>query len=212
MELFGRKFAKTPARGEASDGLVRLDARGAPYHRLTLGLSRAENIAIMLAKSRAARMVEVADLLAGIYMQDWERLSKYWKDEDHEKIESYLRQICRISPQRWHFWIQDYHNQQNPVAGWRKWRALERLPGEDRPAEFLRRSSALIAVMKAAESIAPSHDAVDGENIPILSSECVLLSIARDSDSEISRKLAETGMDLAALARDATFPKHAPLD
>ncbi len=68
----------------------------------------------MLAQSRAARAVEVADLLAGMYIYDWERLSKYWEDQDN--IEQYLQQICRISPQRWHHWIQFYDQQRHGDA------------------------------------------------------------------------------------------------
>jgi len=48
-----------------------------PAHRLTLNLTNAESFANMLAKSRAARVVEAADMLAGMYTCDWERLSQY---------------------------------------------------------------------------------------------------------------------------------------
>ncbi|MFZ3199927.1 MAG: hypothetical protein WA175_02125 [Candidatus Acidiferrales bacterium] len=211
MKFFGQRAGNTARPGTKSE--ERTDsASPSVSRRLTLGLSRAENLALMLANSRAARMVEVADLLAGMYIYDWDRLSRYWRNGDQENIEGYLRLICRISPQRWHFWIQHYHYQQHPGAGRRKWRPLERFLREQPPARFLRQSTALAAILKEAEKIAPSHDTVDGRRVPILTSECVLLCIARDSESEISRKLATTGMDLAALARDALFPKHAPLD
>jgi len=212
MKLFGRKAEKAARPRVVNE--QHADGNGAnrsPSHRLTLNLSRAEGVAVMLANTRAARMVEVADLLAGIYIHDWERLSHYWKDNDQEEIEGYLRLICRISPQRWHFWIQLYHNQQRTGARWRKW-LLTRFEGEHPPVKSLRRSAALEAVLKEAEKIAPFHEIANGRRLPILSSECVLLCIARDSESEISRKLAHTGMDLAALAREALFPKHAPLD
>ncbi len=45
-------------------------------------LERAQTLATMLAHSRAARAVEVADLLAGMYIYDWERLSQFWEDQD----------------------------------------------------------------------------------------------------------------------------------
>jgi hypothetical protein len=213
MNLFGRNEGKAarPRMGDASRHLpAQLDAGMTPPYRMAPGLSRAETFAVMLAHSRAARMVEIADLLAGIYIHDWERIAKYWKDEDQEKIESYLRQICRISPQRWHFWIELYHNQQHPQPAWRKWRLLERFLDRESPAEELpRRSAALAAALEEAERIAPFQDTFDGPRVPILSSECVLLCIARDTDSEISRKLAEAGMDLTALARDVLFPSGA---
>jgi len=213
MKLFGPNPSK--ANGPRAENEAHTDGNGehpSRSHRLTLGLSRAEDLALMLANSRAATMVEVADLLAGMYIYDWDRLSRYWKNGDQENIEGYLRLICRISPQRWHFWIQLHYNQWHTEEGRRKWRSLERFQKEQPPVKFLRQSTALTAILKEAEKIAPSHDTVDGRKIPILTSECVLLCIARDPESEISRKLAATGMDLAALARDALFPKHSPLD
>ena len=44
----------------------------------------------------------------GMYLYDWDRLSKYWGYEDHERLEDLLRTICRISPERWNYWIQLY--------------------------------------------------------------------------------------------------------
>ncbi len=63
----------------------------AESHRLTLDLSRAETLAAMLAHSRASQVIEVADLVAGMYLYDWDRLSKYWDYEDQERVEDLLR-------------------------------------------------------------------------------------------------------------------------
>ncbi|MGD0304996.1 MAG: hypothetical protein ABSC71_09225 [Candidatus Acidiferrales bacterium] len=111
MTFFNRKDGdgvKTPKRRDGDLALV--DGAGAvPSHRLTMDMARAESLASMMAHSRAATTVEVADLLAGMYIYEWDRLSKYWDDE--EKVEPYLQQICRISPQRWHYWIEFHHRQ-----------------------------------------------------------------------------------------------------
>ena len=110
MKLFGRKDRKN-GRPSATDGTrVTAHSGGAPLaHRITKDLERAETLAAMLAHSRAALVVEVADLLAGMYIYDWERLSQFWDGND--EIEIFLQQICRISPQRWHHWIADYDQQ-----------------------------------------------------------------------------------------------------
>ena len=60
----------------------------------------------MLAKSRAAAVVDVPDFLAGIYIYEWDRLARFW--EEHDEIEALLQRICQISPQRWHRWIEFY--------------------------------------------------------------------------------------------------------
>jgi hypothetical protein len=187
-------------------------------HRLTMGLTRAEKLSLMLASSRAARAVEVADLLGGMYLYDWDRLSKFWPDAMHDATESLLRRICRISPQRWHYWIELYDSQRQAGGRLRSWRALQRLAlmREDEPAKKkpLPQSAALRAIFAQAERLAPFRDFVGEKRIPVLTTECVLLCIVRNSvsiGSELSRKLLETDLDIVKLERAALTPSRPPL-
>jgi hypothetical protein len=170
---------------------------------------RAKTFATMLANSRASRTIEVADLLAGMYMCEWDRLSQYWEEQDRERVEEFLRHICRISPQRWNSWIQSYDRERHKDErqGWRRLRRRKR--GES--DEPLQPSAALVSVLKQAEQLAPFRDTLDGRSLPILTSECVLLCIARNFGTEMSQRLAETGLDAARLERDVLFPRRAPL-
>jgi hypothetical protein len=209
MKLFGRKSAASSAGGSGGNG----NDDGAPLsHRLTVSMARAENLAAMVAHSRASNVVEVADLLAGLYISDWERLSQYWRVENRDEVEDFLRRICGISPQRWHAWIELYHRERHEevkrpaltqLLRWKKKKGLN-----DKPSRF---SASLQAVIKEAEQFAPFHDSTKGRAIPILTSECVLLCIARAPGSEIGQKLASAGLDTTKLERDALFPKRAPL-
>jgi hypothetical protein len=165
----------------------------------------------MLANSRASEVIEVSDLLAGMYICNWERLSAYWRDEDREEIENFLRGICRISPERWHSWIEFYDGLRRKGERSGLWRSLAPFMKTPKPESTLRPSAALAAVLKQAEEIAPSHDSVGEGNLPILTSECVLLCIVRSFGSEVSRKLAEAGLDAERLERDVLFPRRAPL-
>jgi hypothetical protein len=225
MKFFGRKNGKgepagaaSPARRKsdkhASDGAERAGggagAAAPPVtHRLTKDLARAESLAAMLAHSRAASAVEVADLLAGMYIYDWERLSKYWPEQDG--IENFLQQICRISPQRWHYWIAFYDQQRRGDEKQAKWQWPR--PAKDSGADGkpLGRSSELLALLKDAEEIAPAHDSLKGRSIPILTCECVLLAIARRTDSEIGHRLVASGLNVSELEQAARNPRHAPL-
>lgn len=197
MKLFQRKNAR-------QDGA---QTPPAPVtHRLTRDLARSEQMAEMIAKSRAANLIEVADMLAGMYIYDWERLSKYWKEP--ERVEGFLQQICRISPQRWHHWIENYHRERHDaearkLIGRRKFD----LP-PDGPVPT--RSHELIAVFRKAEEIAPHQDHAGDQAIPILTCECVLLCIAKQRDSEIAHRLVASGLDVPSLEREARFPRHAP--
>jgi hypothetical protein len=209
MKPFGRKPARTsPARLVPANGSGRLQATS---RRLTLDLARAETFASMLASSRSSQVIEVSDLLAGMYICNWERLSVYWQEESREEIESFLRGICRISPERWHSWIKDYDTSRRKGERGRLWRSLARFNKTPPSEPALRPSAALATVFKHAEEIAPTRDSVGDGHLPILTSECVLLCIVRSFGSEVSRKLVHAGLDAERLERDVLFPRRAPL-
>jgi hypothetical protein len=213
MKLFKRK-SKKPARAGSSasvDAAPPSDAKEpAPAsHRLTMDLAHAETLARMLAASRASNAVDVADLLAGMYIYEWDRLSKYW--EDQEAVELFLQQICRISPQRWHSWIQLYDKSQHPQEEQANWLALGKRKEEKAQSTPLPRSAEVESLLRNAEMVTPFRDKLDGRSLPILTSESVLLCIALNSESEISRKLTETGLDVVSLEKAARDRRRAPV-
>jgi len=203
MKLFSRKAA----------GNGGCESVAAVSHRLTLDLSRADTLATMLANSRASRVVEIADLLAGMYIYGWDRLSRYWEYDNQDRVEELLRKMCRISPERWNYWIQLYDRQRRD--GDKRVRSLpflQRLQKDSKTEMPFQRSTELTALFKQAEELAPFRDTTDGRNIPILTTECVLLCIVRNQKSEISRKLASSGLNVPQLERDALSSRRARRD
>ena len=178
-------------------------------HRLTRDLVRAERLAQMLAKSRAAAVVDVADFLAGMYIYEWERLSRFW--EEHDEIEELLQRICQISPQRWHRWIEFYDTSRKEADKKPRLFFSEPKKSAKKDGKPLPRSAELDLVLRNSEAIAPHHDTLNGRAIPILTSECVLLCIAFNDGSELGLRLRETGLDITMLERAARNPRHAPL-
>ena len=205
MKLFR---GKPDRRGGAKAGSAAPDGNGGARatHLLTLDLARAEKLAGMLAHSRAAKSVEVADLLAGMYMYEWERLARFW---DHrERVERLLQQMCNISPQRWHHWIEFYDTQRRKDE-----KEAATFPGFAKRQEEeapLGQSTELQELFRAAEELSPFLDRMDADNVPVLTTECMLLCIARNERSELSRRLRETGLDLEALELAARDPRRAP--
>jgi hypothetical protein len=183
--------------------------------RLTVGLARSLQLASMVARSRAAGQVEVADMLAGMYIYEWERLSAFWSGP--EAIEEFLRRICSISPQRWNHWIELYDQQrrQEQIEASSPWRRLmqrtRRTANEkDAGGGDLPRSLELEKILRSAGEVSPFCDDVGGRAVPVLTSECVLLCIACNDESELAGSLCETGLDVAALERAARDPRRVP--
>jgi hypothetical protein len=206
MKPFGsRNRARTPGDGNAQSAGG--DAQAS--HRLTLELQRAEKFAAMLAHSRVSNVIEVSDYLAGMYICNWEHLSEYWAENDRENVEDLLRKICQISPQRWHAWIELYDQQRHEKVAPR-YRVFRRRKNEEPGARPLQSSDALATILKQAEQIAPAYDRKEGRSLPILNTECVLLSMVRSLGSEISRKLALSGLDVARLEKEVLLPRRRP--
>jgi hypothetical protein len=197
------------AAPEAGAGKANGKGAASVSHRLTVDLARAETLAQMLAASRAAIAVEVSDLLAGMYIYEWERLSKYWANP--EEIEAFLQQICAISPQRWHRWMEHYETKHKRSDAKRAWafgrKDKKTVALKDGPIPS---SAEVQAVLKRAEVITPFHDRHDGRHVPILTSESVLLSIAMNVETTIGKKLAETGLDVEGLRQDVRDRRRAP--
>src|SRR5690242_14470642 len=208
MKIFSRKGATDANRRDRAAK----QKQGPPSasHRVTLDLYRAEVLASMMAKSRSSDSVEVTDLLAGMYISNWERISRYWEDSKQEEIETLLQRICRISPQRWHSWIESYQNNRGDTAK-RMWQRLRKpkngKDGDKSPGP----SAEMVSVLKRAEELTPFREKSGGTSTPILTTECVLLCILRTFGSEISRRLLATGIDQIKLERDVLLPRRAPL-
>jgi hypothetical protein len=201
MHLFGRNAPQTENRPDAAQS----------SHRLTLDLSRASALATMLAHSRASQTVDVADLVAGMYLYGWERLSRYWERDDCDRIEGLLQKMCHISPQRWNYWIQLYDkNRRSTEQAASLPRILRRFQKDPGTEPAPKPSKELTSLLKQAEEIAPLSDVSGGRRIPILTSECVLLCILRNRGTEIGRRLAASGMNVPQLEKDALSTRRAP--
>ncbi len=219
MKLFGKKrplqeSART--QGRAADESLRPEVT----HYLTLNLSRAMDLATMLARSRASQFIEIPDLLAGFYMYEWDRLASYWPEENRDHVEEMLRDICQISPQRFNYWITLYDSNRKEAEPKSRWEQLTK-PKEKRSAAVPVPSASLRAVFNAAEMVSPfldpqrdvtkHKDLQDGGAVPVLTSECVLLCAVKFVGSETGKKLAQSGLDILQLERAVLDPKRSPL-
>src|SRR5208337_4263148 len=110
---------------------------------------------------------------------------------------------------RWHSWIELYDRQHREGKA-RGWRLFRRWKKQNVATPLPQLSAALRTVLQQAEQIAPAYDRTEERSIPILNTECVLLCIVRNLGSEISRKLALTGLDVARLEREVLVPRRRP--
>lgn len=206
MGIFKRRAANAPRTRLKLAGLGNQEETGP--HRVTLELARAETLASMLAKSRASRAVAVMDFLAAMYLDNWDHLSQYWNNP--EEIEQFLRTLCSVSPQRWHRWLLEFEDQQGAAGARRKIPFRGAAKNKTAPARAPGKSRDLEGLLRRAGQISPFREKTEGNGAPILTSECVLLAMARDTESEVGRRLLLSGLNPARLEIALRAPKHAP--
>ena len=219
MKPFGKKRAES---GDSSHASAEAANSSKISHRFTLNLARAMDMAAMLASSRASQFIEIPDFLAGVYLYEWERISEYWPEENHEQVEDVLREICQISPQRWNYWIQLYdqrRRESEPQSNWEKLIKTRRKPKNAEPPSP---SLAFRKAIEAAERLTPFRDRKHKDEnaesddffergVPVLTTECLLLSIVKHTLSDSGRKLAGSGLDIEKLEHAALDPRRSPL-
>lgn len=210
MKLLGDKAGKAPAKGKPSAGTVPHPFEEVPV-RWTKELARTVNLAVMLATSRALRSISTADFLAAMYLNHWDGLASYW--EDSGEIEKYLESLCRVSPQRWHKWLVEYDAGRNDQEKNFKSRISIRRKAKAGKENWddLLLSQELTSVLRRAGKISVARDRQDGRTIPVLTSETVLLAMAREWHSQVGKRLEATGLDVEKLERAAKDPRRAPI-
>ncbi|HUO35891.1 MAG TPA: hypothetical protein VMU43_12945 [Candidatus Acidoferrum sp.] len=210
MKVLGKRLNGRESYGQAAS------AHASPFlfdelpFRFTKELDRTARLAVMLAKSRALEWISAADFLAAMYLNHWERLDSYWQDSGD--IEKYLASLCRVSPQRWHKWLLEFEAARRVENG--NGRDKFSLRKRRRPSNAkngLGISRELQSMFRRAARITPGRERRAGKIIPILTSESVLLAMARETSSQIGQRLASTGLDVERLERSAKDPKRAPI-
>ncbi|MFI5127723.1 MAG: hypothetical protein ACHQJX_12960 [Candidatus Acidiferrales bacterium] len=131
-------------------------------------LLQAQSYAFMLAHDRDEHVIDVADVLAGIYINSLEKIARYWPDQ--ESLEDFVEEHCRINPQRWDYWIEHFDQvYRHPKKSFGRIqiriRALRRKPRSFVGIGF-QQSPDLLAVYKIAEDMAISRSDMFGEQLP----------------------------------------------
>ena len=136
----------------------------------------------LLAHEQRSTIVDVSELLAGIYLAHAEKISAFWDSSD--QFEELLLNDCRIDEPRWFYWIRLYealyHRKRDTFLG-----------------RHMRYSAQLLKTLNLAQELAASR--MKGDSTAVLIPEDVLLAIAKQPELDIGAKLVRSGLDLQRL-------------
>lgn len=149
-----------------------------------------------------------SDLLAGIYVANWERLSKFWPQP--ELFEDFIAEHCDWSEPRWLTWQRWYDESRNAPRSSRfqlrylqrgKWKRFgkPRLIGSQ-----FSQSPDLKRLFEAGEKLTPHEVLEHGRKLPLLTPEIMLLAFVRTDSIPLGRHLQNNGLMVDKLEEAAT--------
>jgi hypothetical protein len=155
------------------------------------------NFAMKVAESRGSLTLDLRDLLAGLFIADLEKLSKFW--HNWEDFESLVAAECEVREPRIFYWIRAYNQAYGVEKGAPpKW------------ALFKDQSIELAKVWVTASQIADSRGGPTPGQRPFLAPEDFLLAIIRHQETALGQKLAASGLDVGRLEQAVKTVKPLP--
>ena len=136
-----------------------------------------------------------SDLLAGIYVANLERVSKFWPNPD--LFEDFVAEHCDWSEPRWATW---QRWQEETLKEARRWRPFGlRISRRGKPFEnfyfsMFEQSPDWQRLFAAGEKLTPHKVSWQQKHFPLLTPEVMILALIRTEDLAIGKHLRETGL------------------
>ena len=174
-------------------------------HHDTRHLRWATVFATLVAFCKRRNELIPSDLLAGIYIANLERVSKFWPNA--ELFEECVAEHCDWSEPRWLTW-QRWHEETHKAA--RRWRlpfgihlARRRKPLKHLYGSMFEQSPDCKRLFETGEKLTPYKVSWRGKILPLLTPEVMLLAFIRTEDIPLGKHLRETGLLLEKLEEAA---------
>jgi hypothetical protein len=139
-----------------------------------------------------------SDLLAGIYVANWERVSKFWSQP--ELFEDFISEHCDWSEPGWLTW-QRWHEESRraPRSSWFHLGYIRRgkLKRFGKPRLFgshFSKSPELKRLFETGERLTPHKVPERGRNLPLLTPEIMLLAFVRTDGIPLGIHLQNNGL------------------
>ena len=171
-------------------------------HTETRHLRWATIFAALVAFSRRRDEMSPADLLAGIYVANLERVSKFWPDP--VLLDDFIAEHCDWSEPRWATWQRwEDESRRASKAAWR-WQLpfrvylLRRGKPSRPPKRFFgsnfTQSPDLRRLFETGEKLTPHKVTDRGKLLPLLTPEIMLLAFIRMENIPLGKHLRDTGL------------------
>jgi hypothetical protein len=175
---------------------MQLDSeRTGPYHMDTRHLRWAKVFASLIAFCKRRDELLPSDLLAGIYVANLERVSKFWPNPD--LFEDFVAEHCDWSEPRWLTWQRWQEETHKEAKRWRPFglRISRRgKPFKDFYFTMFKPSTDWQRLFATGERLTPHRVYWHQKLLPLLTPEVMILAFIRTEDLAMGKHLRETGI------------------
>ena len=180
-------------------------------HAESRHLRMAQVISYVIAHTKQQKDVQLRDLLAGIYVANFERILRFWPDA--ATLEDFIAEHCEWSEHRLVTWDRWNYELQHPprtisipfTARFFQIRRKHTLTGK-----MFSFSDELKRVYSTAEQLSPNKVTSFGSIVPLITPELFLFSTVRTEGIELAARLKDSGIELRALEQVALQQLNEP--
>jgi hypothetical protein len=173
------------------------------HHAVSRHLRMAQGISYFIAHTKQQKDIQLCDLLAGIYVANFERILRFWPNA--ATLEDFIAEHCDWSEHRlitWDRWNDQRQHPPRTISIPFTARFFQTLRKPTFNAKMLGFSDDLKRVYSTAEQLSPNRVTFGGI-VPLITPELFLFSTLRTEGIELAARLKDSGIELRALEQVA---------
>lgn len=182
-------------------------------HMDTRHLRWATTFAMLVAFHNSRDELLTSDLIAGIYIANFERVARFWPHP--EIFDDFVAEHCQWSEPRWMTWQRWVDELRNApwqfhipfTSSYLTFLSKKRRRSMGRMFRF---SPELTRLFEVGEQLTPHRIDWQGKTLPLLSPETMLLAVIRTEDIPLAKNLRDTGLLVERLEEAVARPIEKP--
>jgi len=180
-------------------------------HAESRHLRMAKTISMVIAHAKQQKEIQLRDLIAGIYVANFERILRFWPDA--AAFEDFVAEHCDWSEHRLLTWDRWNYELQHPPrtisVPFTRW--FYQIPRKHTFAgKMFGLSDELKRVYSTAEQLSPNKVTSFGRVVPLITPELFLVAAVRTEGIELGAQLRDSGIELRALEQVAVQQLQEP--
>ena len=180
-------------------------------HAESRHLRIAKTISMVIAHAKQQKEIQLRDLVAGIYVANFERILRFWPDA--ATFEDFVAEHCDWSEHRLMTWDRWNYELQHPprtisipfTSGFFQIPRKHTFAGK-----MFGLSDESKRVYLTAEGLSPNKVTSFGRVVPLITPELFLIATVRTEGVELGRRLSDSGIQLSALEEAAIRQLESP--